>query len=51
MIQDEDSGLIQIAFQAPLSEKAELLMRSYELGVEEIAYEYDTWLKVITKEV
>lgn len=51
LFQDEDSGLIQIAFQAPLSEKAELLMRSYELGVEEIAYEYDTWLKVITKEV
>jgi uncharacterized protein YsxB (DUF464 family) len=51
MEQEEESGLIRVQFDAPLSEKADLLMRSYVLGVESIAEGYDIWLKVITKEV
>jgi uncharacterized protein YsxB (DUF464 family) len=49
--QDEVSGLIRLTFDTLPSERADVLMHSYELGVRSIAEEYDTWLKVITKEV
>lgn len=51
LIEEENLGLIQLTFKAAVSEKAVLLMQAYELGIHSIAEEYDTWLKVITKEV
>lgn len=51
LTEDEITGLVQLTFRDEISEKADLLMRSYELGVRSIASEYNTWLKVITKEV
>ena len=43
---------VQLTFkEAAISEKAALLMQSFDLGVHSVAEEYDTWLKVITKEV
>ena len=52
LIQQEELGLVQLTFkEAAISEKAALLMQSFDLGVHSVAEEYDTWLKVITKEV
>ena len=52
LIQQEELGLVQLTFKvAAISEKAALLMQSFDLGVHSVAEEYDTWLKVITKEV
>ncbi|MBS6723018.1 MAG: ribosomal-processing cysteine protease Prp [Clostridiales bacterium] len=51
LIEEENLGLIQLTFKEAVSEKAALLMQAYELGIHSIAEEYDTWLKVITKEV
>ena len=51
LIEEENLGLIQLTFKAAVSEQAVLLMQAYELGIHSIAEEYDTWLKVITKEV
>ena len=51
LIEEENLGLIQLTFKEAVSEKAVLLMQAYELGIHSIAEEYDTWLKVITKEV
>lgn len=51
LIEEENLGLIQLTFKEAVSEKAALLMQVYELGIHSIAEEYDTWLKVITKEV
>ena len=51
LIEEENLGLIQLTFKEAVSEKAALLMQTYELGIHSIAEEYDTWLKVITKEV
>lgn len=51
LIEEENLGLIQLTFKEVVSEKAALLMQAYELGIHSIAEEYDTWLKVITKEV
>ena len=51
LIEQEELGLVQLTFKAAVSEKAVLLMQAYELGIHSIAEEYDTWLKVITKEV
>lgn len=51
LIEEENLGLIQLTFKETVSEKAALLMQAYELGIHSIAEEYDTWLKVITKEV
>ncbi len=49
--QEESIGLIQVTFNDEISDKASLLMKSYELGVLEIAPQYDNWLKVTIKEV
>ena len=38
-------------FKNPLSDKALLLMDSFDLGVHSIEEQYDIWLKVITREV
>ncbi|MCD8018325.1 MAG: ribosomal-processing cysteine protease Prp, partial [Clostridiales bacterium] len=51
LLEEEELGLVQVTFKGLAGEKADVLMRSYELGVQSIADEYDTWLKVITKEV
>lgn len=51
LIEDEEEGLIRMTFNGTPSGAADLLMRSYDLGVHSIADEYDTWLKVVTKEV
>ena len=52
LIEQEELGLVQLTFkEAAISEKAALLMQSFDLGVHSVAEEYDTWLKVITKEV
>lgn len=51
MKEDGETGLIEVDFSDSLSKEADLLMRSYELGIHSIADEYDSWLKVITKEV
>ena len=49
---DDELGLVQLTFKkAEISERAALLMQSFDLGVHSVAEEYDTWLKVITKEV
>ena len=50
-LEQGEMGLIQVTFKNPISPEAVLLMNSYELGVQSIADQYDTWLKVITKEV
>lgn len=49
--QDEETGLVEVRFEDVPSEEAQLLLRSYDLGVYSIAKEYDTWLNVRTKEV
>ncbi len=49
--EDEKIGLVQVIFEEPLSDQALLLMNSYILGIHSIEKMYDTWLKVITKEV
>lgn len=51
LIEQEQMGLVQLTFKDAISEKAALLMQSFELGIHSVAEEYDTWLKVITKEV
>lgn len=51
LLEQDELGLIQVTFKNPVSDKASLLMNSYELGIQSIADQYDTWLKVITKEV
>lgn len=51
LIEQEELGLVQLTFKEAISEKAALLMESFALGVHSVAEEYDTWLKVITKEV
>ena len=51
LIKEDGLGLIQVTFKNPIGEEAALLMKSYELGVQSISEEYDTWLKVIIKEV
>ena len=51
LIEQEQMGLVQLTFKDAVSEKAALLMQSFELGIHSVAEEYDTWLKVITKEV
>lgn len=51
LIEQEELGLVQLTFKDAISEKAALLMESFALGVHSVAEEYDTWLKVITKEV
>ena len=51
LLEQDELGLIQVTFKNPVSDKASLLMSSYELGIQSIADQYDTWLKVITKEV
>ena len=42
---------VQVTFKNPLSDKALLLMDSFDLGVHSIEEQYDIWLKVITREV
>ncbi|MBQ9156376.1 MAG: ribosomal-processing cysteine protease Prp [Eubacterium sp.] len=49
--EDDETGLVELIFDGKPSPEAELLMKSYEMGVLSIADEYDTWLNVITKEV
>ncbi|MBR0409879.1 MAG: ribosomal-processing cysteine protease Prp [Eubacterium sp.] len=49
--QDEETGLIELLFDRQPSRSADLLMRSYDLGIHSIADEYDAWLNVMTKEV
>ena len=49
--EDEETGLIELAFDDIPSDRADLLMRSYDLGIHSIASEYGTWLNVMTKEV
>lgn len=49
--EDEDTGLVEVLFEGPISPEADLLMRSYDLGIHSIAQGYDTWLNVKTKEV
>jgi hypothetical protein len=49
--QDEETGFVEVIFNDFPSREAELLMRSYELGISSIARQYGSWLKVITKEV
>ena len=51
LIEQEQMGLVQLTFKDAISEKAALLRQSFELGIHSVAEEYDTWLKVITKEV
>lgn len=51
LVQDPETGLIEVKFEGKISEQTALLMSSYELGIQSIAEEYDTWLKVINKEV
>ena len=41
----------EVTFKNPLSDKALLLMDSFDLGVHSIEEQYDIWLKVITREV
>ena len=43
--EQEELGLVQV------SDKALLLMDSFDLGVHSIEEQYDIWLKVITREV
>ena len=49
--EQEELGLVQVTFKNPLSDKALLLMDSFDLGVHSIEEQYDIWLKVITREV
>jgi uncharacterized protein YsxB (DUF464 family) len=49
--EDEETGLVRVVFDHIPTEAADLLMRSYDLGVHSIADEYAAWLKVMTKEV
>ena len=49
--EQEELGLVQVTFKNPLSDKALLLMNSFDLGVHSIEEQYDIWLKVITREV
>ena len=49
--QDEETGLVEVIFIKTPTKEADLLMRSYELGITSIAKEYEPWLRVITKEV
>ena len=51
MTEQEELGLVQVTFKNPLSDKALLLMNSFDLGVHSIEEQYDIWLKVITREV
>ena len=51
LTEDEETGMISIVFEDFPSREADLLMRSYDLGVHSIADEYAAWLDVRTKEV
>ncbi|MDO4976551.1 MAG: ribosomal-processing cysteine protease Prp [Eubacteriales bacterium] len=49
--QNPELGFISIAFVEEPSEEADLLLKSYELGIYSIAEQYGDWLKVDTEEV
>ncbi len=49
--QHESVGFMSILFPEEPSKEAELLLKSYELGVYSIAAQYGDWLKVDTEEV
>ncbi len=51
LTQDEERGLIDLVFEEDPTPEADLLMRSYDLGVHSIAEGYEPWLNVNMKEV
>lgn len=51
MTQEEALGLVQLTFRDKTSEKAALLMKSFDLGIRSVEQDYGRWLTVITKEV
>ena len=51
LTEQEELGLVQVIYPQTAGEKAELLLKSFELGVHAIEEEYGDWLQVITKEV
>jgi hypothetical protein len=51
LTEEEQLGLIQVTFSEDPSKEADLLMKSYQCGVTEIACQYSEWLKMIFREV
>ncbi len=48
---EEEMGLFQVTFRKTPGREADLLMRSFELGITGIADQYSDWLRVIFREV